>query len=296
MHISYVIGKQDNKKGEFYLTQLKMSLLSLTDHHDKKSGLTINLIYEGLNVNDVKELRRLTKGYKLNLIPFPKERYKKELRTFNKINKYGLNVSVLYRLFMQELLNDDVDKVLHLDCDTIINKNLSSLFRRETKKDVMAARDVISPVIRDRRIKDYFNSGVFMLDLKSLRKKNFNLLNLSLKQLNKRNNLRWIDQDILNLVFENNKEIVPHNWFYMMMCPCDYVHPDKIHVLHTFMHNKSHYSNMHEDYKKIVNKYYKLVTGKDYVFNLTFKEKVKKNLLKYLPKRLIKILKLVRIK
>ena len=93
-----------------------MSLLSLIDHHDKKSGLTINLIYEGLNVDDVKELRRLTKGYKLNLIPFPKERYKKELRTFNKVNEIGYNVSVFYRLFIQELLNDDVDKVLHLDC------------------------------------------------------------------------------------------------------------------------------------------------------------------------------------
>ena len=158
----------------------------------------------------------------------------------------------------------------------------------------MAARDVIPPVISGRIIKDYFNAGCFLLNLKSLRKKNFNLLQTSLREAKKHKTLGLLDQDVLNLIFENNKEIVPPSWFYMMTYPCKYVSPDKIHVFHTFINSPVCFVSMHKEYVDLNNHYYKLVTGKDYTFKLSFKDKVRTNFLKFCPNPLIRKLRTCR--
>lgn len=297
MNVLYVISKANGEKGEFYLIQLKMSLTSLVEHHEKGS-LTINLIHENLTADEIEELKNLTKGHELNLILFPKERYEKELKAFNKLNVVGSHMSVFYRLFIQELLNKDVDKVLYLDLDNIINRNLSPFFRHKTKKGVMVALarhyarnlGAFSHVIAGRKIKQYFNAGVFLLNLKSLRERKFNLLQSSLMEAKRCKVLRLLDQHLLNLVFLNDKEIVSPFWIYYDGYPSPYLRTDKIHVFNTPINHKIDFSLMRKELRSLFNHYYKLVTGEEeYVPELSFKQKIKRNVLKVSPNIFVEI-------
>ena len=223
-----------------------MSLHSLISFHDgKNDNLTIWIFHENLDLDELTSLKRITKGFNLKLIRFPKEKYEKELKIFDNFNHYGLNLSVVYRLFMQELLPSDVDLALYLDNDTIINGNLRTLFQAmDLKKDVLAGKDVVTPVINGRRINDYFNAGVFILNLKSLREVNFNLLAASINRLTRRGGikpLRWIDQDVLNVIFEGRKQMVGKEVIAHLQQPLRFDGGVRFaFIWHTFMNNVVH--------------------------------------------------------
>lgn len=85
-----------------------------------------------------------------------------------------------YRLLLGEMIPKEVDRVLYLDVDIVINGNLSEFFFQELDSMELAAAD--DPMIQgnfsveqqklfqDMESVRYFNSGVLLYDLETIRK------------------------------------------------------------------------------------------------------------------------------
>ena len=122
---------------------------------------------------------------------------------------------IFYRLLMTELLPDNIDKVLYLDCDIIVRKSLSSLWNIELGDNYIgAAPDGFSGILYTyNRLKysitlGYFNSGVMLVNV-FLWKKRYVLKRL-IEYMDK-NKIRIIlgDQDPMNFLFKDNKVHIP---------------------------------------------------------------------------------------
>jgi lipopolysaccharide biosynthesis glycosyltransferase len=107
-----------------------------------------------------------------------------------------------------------LDKLLYLDSDVIIQKDLSDLFEIDINDYYLGAVKDAPLIDNNLNIKNYFNAGVMLLNLKLMRKSNVSkaLLNIG-KSANK---LTYQDQDCLNIMFDKKVKLLPiiYNFFY----------------------------------------------------------------------------------
>ena len=122
---------------------------------------------------------------------------------------------IFYRLFMSELLPDDVDKVIYLDCDIIVRKSIEELWR-------MPLNDNYVGIVPDggsgsletyNRLQysielGYFNSGVMLVNIAQWRKDDIFQKILNYIEDNK-NSIVLGDQDPMNYLFRCKKVHVP---------------------------------------------------------------------------------------
>lgn len=108
------------------------------------------------------------------------------------------------RLFLDEVLEETVEKVLYLDSDTIVTAKLDELFSTDMQgKSIGMVLDSLGDSHKKQiglsDIDDYYNSGVILFDMRRWRSKKYSekIIGHITKQ---RNNYPAPDQDLLNLV------------------------------------------------------------------------------------------------
>lgn len=120
-----------------------------------------------------------------------------------------------FRLFMTEILPESVDRLLYLDCDTMIMKPLDELFDFELKGLCGA---VVEPTARLMKKKIslnkndlYFNSGVLLVDLEKWRKNK--VAEQFISYIDKmKGNISFEDQGVLNHVLYRQIDILPFKY------------------------------------------------------------------------------------
>ncbi len=119
-----------------------------------------------------------------------------------------VTVQAWFRIKIPDLC-PDLEKVLYLDCDTMINQSLRSLFEIDLKDSYVAAVKDVWDV--DKHLKrlsmesdSYFNSGVMLFNCKLWRKDNlFNKIkDYAIKN---KKIIKFCDQDSLNKVIDTKK-------------------------------------------------------------------------------------------
>ena len=116
-----------------------------------------------------------------------------------------------YRLLMMDYLPENVDRVLYIDPDTIVLRDISPLYNIDFKGKTIAAAGHTKLFIegmnrmRFRMGKEsrYFNAGVMMVNLQKMRTDVTSEMVFAYIQKNK----RWLflaDQDVLNGMFGND--------------------------------------------------------------------------------------------
>lgn len=85
------------------------------------------------------------------------------------------SISQFSRLFISNIFTDDIEKVLYLDCDTIINSSIEKLWDTDlTNYTIGAVKDAFSKYYRENiglNSNDVmFNSGVMLINLKRWKK------------------------------------------------------------------------------------------------------------------------------
>ncbi len=105
------------------------------------------------------------------------------------------------------------NKILYLDCDIIVNKDISSLFKYNIDNYYLAAVLDSGTIYSKRNIKNYFNSGVMLMNLKKMRNEN---KTKQLYEMKKKISTKLMDQDIFNMVFDKNVLYIPikYNMLY----------------------------------------------------------------------------------
>jgi lipopolysaccharide biosynthesis glycosyltransferase len=141
---------------------------------------------------------------------------KVSVKKFEGINKFLHITSAAYLKFDLPDVISNQDKVLYLDSDVIVQKDLSDLFKINIDDYYTGAVKDAGLIDNDLNIKNYFNSGVMLLNLKLMRANDASsaLLNISRSA----DNLTYMDQDCLNILFDKKVKILPgiYNCLYNM--------------------------------------------------------------------------------
>ena len=153
--------------------------------------------------------------------------------TFDSIRlkpKNNWSISMYYRIFIPFIMKN-YEKVLYLDSDVCVNKDITELFDIQfNDKQILVVKDSISPVLAQnkKRLKymirtlnlknpeNYFNSGMIMFNNNNIDKEFYK--NEILRAFNIKD-LLYPDQDILNVVFENKIKLIPTKWNYLYAEP-----------------------------------------------------------------------------
>jgi len=106
------------------------------------------------------------------------------------------------------------DKVLYLDSDVIVQKDLSDLFEININNYYAGVVKDIGLINNDLNIINYFNSGIMLLNLKLMRGTNTSMALLNIRR--SQDNLKYVDQDCFNILFDEKVKLLPiiYNCFY----------------------------------------------------------------------------------
>jgi lipopolysaccharide biosynthesis glycosyltransferase len=121
------------------------------------------------------------------------------------------------RLLIAEVVPSHIRRVVYLDADVLVTRDISPLFTMDLGDSAFgAARDsaITSTIhwmsgVRDRdHGRPYFNAGVLVIDV--ARWRSVGIGERALQYASDGETLRWVDQDALNAVAEDWHELDPH--------------------------------------------------------------------------------------
>ncbi len=197
MNVCFVVNRN-------YLGQLKVALKSLFESN--KECINIYLLENDLTLDDEGDLTRFVESFNSS-ISFVKmsDEY------FTGLPKMGYDSSytAYFKIMIPYVLNK-LDKVLYLDCDLLVRKDLSCMYNKETNNFITAALDIKMNKNRREHIKaicvnetdKYFNSGVILFDFKH-QSQVVSQSEMVDYIINNKEVIKFHDQDILNHFYSN---------------------------------------------------------------------------------------------
>lgn len=217
-----------NEKWYPYLVVNLYSLLKCTKNIKK-----IYLILETNDINDVPKLGDVIKKYPVDI----------ELINFNNVfddlvEKGNINRDTIYsnfcfaRLALPYLVKED--KILYIDSDAIVLKDISNVWRFNID-DYYVAGCKDYGVLRDDTYErlnitgKYINSGFIILNLKKIREDKIH--DLWFEVINN-NELKYPDQDALNLICQHNELYIPSMYNYAFNVTKEIMIYDLMKVIH----------------------------------------------------------------
>lgn len=210
---------------ENYFQHLKVSVLSLLDNNRDFSKINIYVLSNGILAQSMENLQQAIKQYnnQAEIIVIDFTKILKRIPTTIKFH-----LSSFGRLFLGECI--EKDRVLYLDCDSVVNGSFFELFQMNLGDCICAAVQDNVYVKYKKAIglqKDdvYFNAGFLMIDLKKWRQENMQAK--ALEMIERFNgNIPHNDQGVLNAICY--KRILRVHPKYNFQCPMFEYTPEQL--------------------------------------------------------------------
>lgn len=206
-----------------FAMQMGLSIYSLLEKN-QNINMCIYVFSENISYENKTKIESIAKQYSTELIicemPDLNQMAGFELTTARK--NFFLAKSTYCRLFLTELLPNDVDKVLWIDGDTIIADSISCLLSTDISEyggaAILDANNNCKLLNGFKKKSEYFNAGIFLLNLKYWRENG--IYGNIIHEITRRQG-KGIDHDqsILNCVLKGNiKKISPQFNMTHMYC------------------------------------------------------------------------------
>ncbi len=207
-----------------YCKYLAVALSSLYKNMNRNKNYDILIFIDNIFEKNKRMLLKLKpKNVSIRFFDI-KQWIEENFPDFKLVANEFVTIETFYRLFIP-IAMADYDKILYLDSDIIINQDISEIFEIETDKKIIATRDSITTMLYDdcwekdyliNHLKfpnphDYCNAGVVLFYNKNIKLDEYIL---KIKNFPQDKYLRFLDQDILNLVFFNDINFVSKKWNY----------------------------------------------------------------------------------
>lgn len=197
---------------EAYARHLCVSLCSLCDSNQDEEELNFYVVSTGISRASEDRIRETAASFDRRVRFLPFADLKKRL---GPADTGSFDASTMGRLFLGELLPEDLTRVLYLDCDTVILRPLHRLWRTGLSGCVLGAVEepTIYPEVREyldlAANEPYFNAGVLLIDLEKWRAENVQSRVLSYyRRISDR--ALFNDQDALNGLLRGRiRELLP---------------------------------------------------------------------------------------
>jgi len=198
-----------------YSRQLRVLVASLLTCN-KKEDLCLHVLHAKLSPRQETDLRLFTEKHQVTC----RFHYIAQTRVKDLPVKMDYLSSVqYYRLFIPEFIPAHVSRVLYLDTDTMVCRNLAPLFNEDLHGcTVGAVEDLDVQASCERlgipRSKGYFNSGVLLMDLPLWAQHNItaHVQKYLITHRNHSSKCKYPDQDALNTVLQETRHSLPLAW------------------------------------------------------------------------------------
>lgn len=200
---------------KFYVMPTGVMMLSVCENNPDTDIVFHIILEDNVKAEDRRDLENVVAPYRGKSLAFYNVNEKMLKMSFPVGEKLHITKAAYYRLFLSELLPQDIDKVLYLDGDLIVRHSLLPLWEIDLGEHaIAAAHDGSSGVIEFyNRLKypfelGYFNSGVLLINLKYWRE--HQVVKVFESYMEKHANvIKYHDQDVLNVVFCEKKILIP---------------------------------------------------------------------------------------
>lgn len=180
--------------------KLAVTMVSTLIHASKDDFYKFFILDGGITEENKKKFAKIKSktNFKIEYIPVNKELFS------NAPLSHHFTIETYYRLKLPSLI--DVDKLLYLDVDTLVKKDLKELYNIDINNYYAGAvidESSYSQNIHKLSVKRYFNAGMLLLNLKKIREDK--LEDKFFEFIDKHSDLiSYVDQCVLNAVFNEN--------------------------------------------------------------------------------------------
>lgn len=198
-----------------YAPYASVSITSLVKNSSKEFFYEITVFHTDLSEENI-ELFSLMSGENYRVKPLCVTRFiEKELKLM--YTNFHFSKEMFYRILIPSILSEH-EKVIYLDCDTVVLGDISELYKTELEGNVIAAANDIMHanakgyVINSLKIdtSKYVNSGVLVIDCNKFKEQN--IKERFFEELAVRTSLKYPDQDLINIVCGGNIKYLSHKW------------------------------------------------------------------------------------
>ena len=203
-----------------FVMPLTVCLTSLFENN-KHRKIDVYILHSPLLEDQKNKMLGLAKSYGQTIqLKLVNEHYFNDVPVFFKWSK-----EAYYRLLINEYLPKELDRILYLDCDTIVNKPIDDLYYMDLGDRYLAMNEDTNIEKYDYRSAlglnsngSYFNSGVILFDLTKCRDlMNYKKICGVIEEI--RDGLKFVDQDVINVIFD--EKVTPldlrYNNYYVTM-------------------------------------------------------------------------------
>lgn len=205
-----VINTDDN-----YIQHCMAMLCSLYENN-KEYDIVLHVVTKSLSDQNQNFISDLTRKYGNKCYYYIVDESSLDGVQFRK--QRPLSKAAYYRLLLSSILPQTLDKVLYLDCDIIVLRDISEVFQIELDDYALAASIDDFPYTPQHRLQlsmeadeRTFCSGVMMINLKYWRKYDSETKLLEYAKCY-RKEIHLHDQDVLNYVFKKKWFLLPPKW------------------------------------------------------------------------------------
>lgn len=214
----------------------------------RRADVVIHFCHFGLSAEHKADLEKLKAEFPSTFLFYAMDENAEFAAICDKLPKGRRFPPVIYtRLMLNHVLPASVERVIYLDCDTMVLAPIERLYEQDMKGEPIAA--VSDPfklhimMGRDMRSKqgifdpadDYFNSGVLLIDLKRFAETD---VPARLEQMRESGVLKrlYYDQDMLNLIFRGHWTTL--EWRYNCLDPWFAHQALSPYIIHYTGHNR----------------------------------------------------------
>ena len=216
-----------------YAPYLGVAIKSLIDNSSKENNYGIYILEENLSNEYKLKLSSITNSENIKIKFINLSQIYKKYSEDIFYTRGHLTKAMYNRCFIPEIFKN-FEKIMYFDCDLIFMKDISNLFNINLKnkcvgvvKDtgIYVYNDYCINILNLKDYSNYFNSGVMVFDLKTIKTESFS--NEFIKILKQKNNILYFpDQDVLNIMLKDKIYFLDEKWNFQNGILSLY--PDKI--------------------------------------------------------------------
>lgn len=194
--IPIVFSADDN-----YVLPLCVAIKSIIDKKKKGYDYIVHIFHNGLNEENVKILNYFNYACKIKLVNV--EEYLKDTVIYAKDR---FPISACFRYFISQIL-PEYEKVIYLDCDVLLNRNVFELFANDLGENLVGA---VKMVYADGDNPTYFNSGIMLYNTKKFNDEQ--VYSKCLNYMQEHRDLSFPDEQTLNEVCYGKILYLPYKY------------------------------------------------------------------------------------
>lgn len=200
---------------ENYAPFAGISMNSLFENNRDIPHICVYLVEDHVSEENKEKLQKQADEFGRELILIDASSIVEQIKKLH-IPSYRGSYTTNFRMFFHTFIREDVERLLYIDCDTVVTGSLSSLLTMDMQGNAVAVvRDSLTTVYKTyigMKPEDaYFNAGITFIDVLEWKRQN-----ITEKLLDHIQNVRARycnpDQDLLNIVLKDTKYILPPSY------------------------------------------------------------------------------------